>query len=183
MAGLNEFQPWNHNCSSSLCTEWPPYLNDSLHAAAFFHYLMLPSDCLIMKAICSESRWSEHKSLGVSRTAICHALTLLNMLPLHLSRKWWRRMLSIRNLPEWNQISPVHSPKVCHLLGIWTPHHCNDKMHMVSTPQKSRQMYNASPWAINHRNWLNVLSSYHNPMRVRQYSSKKMYTLQTKKPI
>lgn len=32
-----------------------PYLNDSLHAAAFFHCLVLPSDCLIMKAICRGS--------------------------------------------------------------------------------------------------------------------------------
>lgn len=102
---LNEFQPWNHNCSSSLCTEWPPHLNDSLHAAAFFHCLVLPSDCLIMKAICRGSRWSEHESLGASRTAICHALTLHNELPLDLSRKWWRIILSIRNLPEWSQIS------------------------------------------------------------------------------
>lgn len=29
----------------------------------------------------------------------------------------------------------------------------------------------------------NVLSSYQNPMRVKQYSTKKMYTLQTKEPI
>lgn len=51
------------------------------------------------------SRWSEHESLGASRTAICHALTLHNELPLDLSRKWWRIILSIRNLPEWSQIS------------------------------------------------------------------------------
>lgn len=134
---LNEFQPWNHNCSSSLCTEWPPHLNDSLHAAAFFHCLVLPSDCLIMKAICRGSRWSEHESLGASRTAICHALALHNELPLDLSRKWWRIILK----STWmkSNISPVHSPKVFHLLGIWTPHHCKNKMHMVSTSRQNNK--------------------------------------------